>query len=239
MALRPTLPIIFALLSAGLASASNGFDGRYGHTEIRYLAGKPTVYHKNQKVLTVDEADAAAILRVVSGTTQDLLVIQSWKPGPACHNSYRLLRIQAGAPVEVSPELGDCSDFAGVSFAGPYAIAHLRQTEKIEQLMWKDSRLFALPPITPACFTKHQQAIEGGSNIQPQQTGFMVAGEGRLQFHSAPEEHCEIAGTFVIAGDRLEASHVQGRYTWVVYQNPKTGNVAAGWVETSCLKQIN
>jgi hypothetical protein len=116
---------------------------------------------------------------------------------------------------------------------------HLRQANgKIEQLAWKDGKIFVLSPVTEPCFAKHQQAIEK-SGRQPQAANVVAAGEGRLQFHSAPEERCEIAGTFVVPGDRLEASRVHGRYTLVFYQHPKAARVAAGWVDSARLKPAN
>lgn len=240
MAPRLAYPLFLALLSAASASAGDGVDGRYGHTEIRYVDGKPAVFHQSRKVLAIEEADAAAIFRVLPGTSQDLVVIQSWKPEPNCHNSYRLLRIQANAQIQASPEFGGCTDFAGISFAGPYPVIQLRPTaaQKISQLMWKDGALVELPPVTAACFAKHEQAVEKGARLE-QQAGFVAAGEGRLQFHSAPDERCEIAGTFVVPGDHLEASRAHGRYTLVVYRHPKTAKVAAGWVESARLKPIN
>jgi len=242
MMLRPVVSIILALLSASPARAGDGIDGRYGRTEIRYIAGKPAVFHQGRKVLSVNEADEAAIFHVIPGSSQDFIVIKSWKPGLNCHNSYRLLSIQANGLVQASPELGDCTDLAGISFAGTSPIIHLRQAAgtKIEQLMWKDGKIVALPPASEACFSKHEQAIEKGGRSKSQQAGPVTAlGEGRLQFYSAPDESCAIAGTFVVPGDHLDASRANGRYTLVVYQHPKTAKVAAGWVESARLKSAN
>lgn len=242
MMLRPAVSIIIALLSASPAHAGDGIDGRFGRTEIRYIAGKPAVFHQGRSVLTVTEADEAAIFHVIPETSQDFVVIKSRKPGLNCHNSYRLLSIQANGTVQASPELGDCTDLAGISFAGANPIIHLRQSvgTKIEQLMWKDGRIIELPPASEACFSKHEQAVEKGGRSKPQQPGPVTAiGEGRLQFYSAPDESCTIAGTFVVPGDHLEASHANGRYTLVLYQHPKTAKVAAGWVESTRLKSAN
>ncbi len=237
-----SLSIFTALLLSGPAIAADGIDGRYGHTEIRYIAGKPAVIHKGRNVLTVSEADEAAIYHVIPETSQDFLVIKSWKPGLNCHNSYRLISIQANGTVQASPEFGDCTDLAGVNLAGANPVIYLRRTvgAKVEQLMWRDGRIAELPPASEACYTRHEQALESGRRTKSQPAGHTTAtGEGRLQFYSAPDPSCAIAGTFVVPGDRLEASRAHGRYTLVAYVHPKTAKVAAGWVETARLKSAN
>ena len=70
MALR-TLSIIPALLLAGQAIAGDGVEGRYGRTEIRYIAGKPAVFHTGRNVLTISEADEASIFHVIPETSQE------------------------------------------------------------------------------------------------------------------------------------------------------------------------
>lgn len=227
---------------AGQAVAGDGVDGRYGKTEIRYIAGKPAVFHKGRNVLTISEADEASIYHVIPETSQDYIVIKSWKPGPNCHNSYRLINIQNNGAAQASPEFGACTDLAGVSFAGPNPVIHLRRTSgtKVEQLMWRDGRIAELPPASEACYARHEQAIESGSRTQAQPAGHATAtGEGRLQFYSAPDHSCAIAGIFVVPGDRLDTSRAHGRYTLAAYIHPKTAKVAAGWVETARLKSAN
>lgn len=237
MALWSALPLL--LLMAGTATAGDGIDGRFGRTEIRYIAAKPAVFHNGRKALDIDDADEAAILRLVPEATRDFVLIQARKPTQKCFASYRLLSIQSRPPLQSSPAFGDCAEIAGITIAGQYPVMHLRQANgKIEQLAWKDGKIFELPPVTEPCFAKHQQAIEK-SGRQPQAANVVAAGEGRLQFQSAPEERCEIAGTFVVPGDRLEASRVHGRYTLVFYQHPKAARIAAGWVDSARLKPAN
>ncbi len=239
MVLRPIVSIFLAFVTAAPAQAGDGIDGRYGRTEIRYLAGKPAVFHQGRNVLTVNEADEAAIFHVVPAASQDYVVIKSWKPGLSCHNSYRLISIQPNGTVQASPELGNCTDLAGVSLAGSNPIIHLRQAAgaKVEQLIWKDGRVIELPPVSEACFTKHEQGMEKGGRIKSPQAGpVTAAGESRLQFYSGPDESCPIAGTFVVPGDHLDVSSVNGRYSLVVYQHPRTGKIAVGWVDSVRLK---
>jgi hypothetical protein len=65
----------------------------------------------------------------------------------------------------------------------------------------------------------------------------VVIGTGRLQFHSAPNANCAMAGVFIIPKDEVIA-YAQSDDGWssVMYFNPKTGNDVQGWVRSSRLK---
>lgn len=239
MARRLALSLCLAMLSATAAQASESVDGRYGRTEVRYVAGKPAVFHKGQKALVLNEADKASIVRVIPGTAQDFVLIQSWKPADKCPASYRLLNVPGSGTLQATTEIGRCMDLVGITLAGTYPVLHFQQAgkaAKVEQLMWKDGAQIELPATTAACFSRHEQAAEKGSRIAPQQAAHLVIGEGRLQFNSAPDEHCAAAGTFVVPGDSLMASRLYGRYTLVLYQHPKSGKATVGWVDSARLK---
>jgi hypothetical protein len=66
----------------------------------------------------------------------------------------------------------------------------------------------------------------------------VVTGAGRLQFYSAPNANCAMAGVFVIPKDEL-ITYAQSNDGWssVMYSNPRTGNHVSGWVKSSRLKQ--
>jgi hypothetical protein len=66
----------------------------------------------------------------------------------------------------------------------------------------------------------------------------VVIGTGRLQFYSAPNPTCAMAGVFVIPRDEL-ITYAQSNDGWssVMYSNPKTGNNVSGWVKSSRLKE--
>jgi hypothetical protein len=67
--------------------------------------------------------------------------------------------------------------------------------------------------------------------------GNVVIGTGRLQFYSAPNFRCPIAGVFVVPGDELVAyALTDGGWTSVMYLNPRNGNDASGWVRSERLK---
>jgi hypothetical protein len=65
----------------------------------------------------------------------------------------------------------------------------------------------------------------------------VVTGAGRLQFYSAPNANCAMAGVFVIPKDEL-ITYAQSNDGWssVMYSNPKTGDNVSGWVKSSRLK---
>jgi len=66
----------------------------------------------------------------------------------------------------------------------------------------------------------------------------VVIGTGRLQFYSAPSLRCPIDGVFVIPRDELIAyAETSDGWSSVMYTNPKTGDVASGWVRSARLKQ--
>jgi hypothetical protein len=67
--------------------------------------------------------------------------------------------------------------------------------------------------------------------------GNVVIGTGRLQFYSAPNFRCAIAGVFVIPGDELVAyAQTDDGWTSVMYLNPRNGNDVSGWVRSERLK---
>lgn len=65
----------------------------------------------------------------------------------------------------------------------------------------------------------------------------VVTGAGRLQFYSAPNPSCAMAGVFIIPKDEL-ITYAQSNDGWssAMYSNPKTGNTVSGWVRSSRLK---
>ncbi len=66
----------------------------------------------------------------------------------------------------------------------------------------------------------------------------VVTGAGRLQFYSAPNANCAMAGMFVVPKDEL-ITYAQSNDGWssVMYSNPRSGNNVSGWVRSSRLKE--
>jgi hypothetical protein len=79
-----------------------------------------------------------------------------------------------------------------------------------------------------------------GSNDAPMLSpplGAVVIGAGRLQFYSAPKLSCVMTGVFVIPKDWLiEYALTDDGWSSVMYNNPRTNDVASGWVRTDRLK---
>lgn len=66
---------------------------------------------------------------------------------------------------------------------------------------------------------------------------FQVAGQGRLYFHSAPDERCIDKKTFVIPGDALLAYKIAGKHAeWVAVNfSANNGDEVSGWVPSNRL----
>ncbi len=86
------------------------------------------------------------------------------------------------------------------------------------------------------CEALDTEATSRSTRIPGYASGRDVVGAGRLQFYSAPDRRCAIAGVFVIPGDRVTAYGEHAGYTSVMYINLKTGTDAMGWVASSRLK---
>lgn len=85
------------------------------------------------------------------------------------------------------------------------------------------------------CEALSREAFRLGSRIDGCRAGRVVAGKGRLVFHTAPAVHCQTEKLFVIPGDKLIAYTEYAGYTAVLYLHPKTGREADGWVASSRL----
>jgi hypothetical protein len=100
--------------------------------------------------------------------------------------------------------------------------------------------LVALNAAAHAAHAEDCKEPKEGSNEAPMLSpplANVVTGEGRLQFYSAPNARCPTPGVFVIPGDRLIAYAVADNgWSSVTYSNPRTGNVASGWVRSERLK---
>lgn len=65
--------------------------------------------------------------------------------------------------------------------------------------------------------------------------GYVVAGAGRLYFHTAPSEACIDKKVFVVPGDRLMARTESGPWSEIEYMD-KDGEMYNGWVLTQRLQ---
>lgn len=86
------------------------------------------------------------------------------------------------------------------------------------------------------CDALDRRAQAQGDYVMGSEAGRVVTGKGRLPFYSAPDDACRIDGLFVVEHDRVDARAEYGRFTSVVYLNPRTKGIAEGWVQTARLK---
>ncbi|VWB63758.1 hypothetical protein [Burkholderia lata] len=99
-------------------------------------------------------------------------------------------------------------------------------------------------PATPAapvrnavdCDALNRRAQAQGEYVTGGDAGRVVTGQGRLTFYSAPDDACRIDGLFIVEHDHVDARSGYGRFTSVVYLNPRTRGIAEGWVPTARLK---
>jgi hypothetical protein len=85
------------------------------------------------------------------------------------------------------------------------------------------------------CVAAFEEAQQEQAPIAAHRAGRGVTGQGRLHFHTAPDQRCQLKNLFVIPGDRLEAFADYGVFTNVIFWNGKTGAGTAGWVLSSRL----
>jgi hypothetical protein len=86
------------------------------------------------------------------------------------------------------------------------------------------------------CPALDEKATLMGDHLESSESGRVAVGEGRVAFYSAPDVQCKEKGTFVLAGESLDAYLIYRQFTFVLYINSKNGNEATGWVLSSRLK---
>ena len=66
----------------------------------------------------------------------------------------------------------------------------------------------------------------------------VVKGKGKVQFYSAPNNHCAMKGVFAVPKDKLiTQAQTDDGWSSVTYTDPKTGDKLSGWVRTARLKE--
>lgn len=96
-------------------------------------------------------------------------------------------------------------------------------------------------PVAPVrnavdCDALNRRAQARGDYVTGSDAGRVVTGKGHLPFYSAPDDACRIDGLFIVEHDHVDARTNYGRFTSVVYLNPRTRGLAEGWVPTARLK---
>ena len=91
----------------------------------------------------------------------------------------------------------------------------------------------ALAEPVDVCPTVFEKAEIEKAAIPSEQSVRKVVGEGRLYFHTAPDNQCQLRTVFVVPNDRLEAYAEHGEFTEVIYWNSRSRAGTAGWVVSS------
>ncbi len=86
------------------------------------------------------------------------------------------------------------------------------------------------------CKLLDEKGRRAGGLVQSHESGRVTIGKGRVAFYSAPDLRCVKADVFVLPNESLNAYSVVGKFTSVLYINPKNGDEADGWVLSSRLK---
>jgi len=108
----------------------------------------------------------------------------------------------------------------------------------MKQIGWMMAAALCAPGFGWAfdCAALDKTANATGVQIAGSASGQQVVGKGRLQFYSAPDEHCAMKGVFIIPGDKVDGYTESGGFTSVLYLNPKTHGEAQGWVKSTRLQ---
>ena len=81
-----------------------------------------------------------------------------------------------------------------------------------------------------SCKRLSDVGYQSGVQIPGYQAIRQVVGNGRLQFYSAPDRSCKMAGVFVVPNDKLIAYTEFNGYTSVLYVSDKNSAEPQGWV---------
>ena len=88
------------------------------------------------------------------------------------------------------------------------------------------------------CEDIDHDSYRGQVNINPVNSGYEVFGEGRLYFHSAPDERCISKNIYMVRGDQVEAYAEYNNYLFIIYFT-KVGHEVSGWVKKNRLKSTH
>jgi hypothetical protein len=86
------------------------------------------------------------------------------------------------------------------------------------------------------CDALSEFASKNGVLVPSDDSGRVVTGAARLQFYSAPDYSCRLAGIFIIEGQAVNAYSEYREFTSVVYLGDKQGKPIIGWVRSNRLK---
>lgn len=92
------------------------------------------------------------------------------------------------------------------------------------------------PGVTQRCDALDEQASQASTRLPPTQGRMIVVGNGRLPFHSAPDDSCRMPGVFILSGESVQADRTYRGFTSVVYLSARKNGPVKGWVRSDRLK---
>ena len=228
-------------------------DTRYGVVDVVDRADTVDIRFKGEVVRSL-EAPGASLFRVPPRDGREFVIVDAMQPGLHCRHVFVLVEIAADGEVVASNPFGECKELKGVVFrdgaplirlgdpvvAGQGAAPATTDFESRDGNIVQVAAATAAPVPVPAkpqgdCAAAAEAAQAGGAAFDTRGALLKVGGQGRLPFLSAPNAACRQPGVFVIPGDTLRASRRFDAYTFVHYVNPRNGNTAQGWVDSSRL----
>jgi hypothetical protein len=230
-------------------------DTRYGVVDVVDRADTVDIRFKGEVVRSL-AAPGASLFRVPPRDGREFVIVDAMQAGLHCRHVFVLVEIAADGEVVASNPFGECKELKGVAFrdgaplirlgdpviAGQGASAVTTDFESRDGNIVQVAGAVPMPTPTPTpakpagdCAAAAEAAQAGGSAVDARGASVKVGGQGRLPFLSAPNAACRQPGVFVIPGDTLRASRRFDAYTFVYYVNPRNGNTAQGWVNSSRL----
>ena len=234
-------------------------DTRYGVVDVVDRADTVDIRFKGEVVRSL-EAPSASLFRVPPRDGREFVIVDAMQSGLHCRHVFVLVEIAADGEVVASNPFGECKELKGVAFRdgaplirlGDPVVAGQSAAPATTDFESRDGNIVqvagAVPAAVPAsapapapakpagdCAAAAEAAQAGGSAVDARGVLLRVGGQGRLPFLSAPNAACRQRGVFVIPGDTLRASRRFDAYTFVHYVNPRNGNTAQGWVDSSRL----
>lgn len=111
--MRLLVPILTVLLLASVARAEP-VTTRFGTVDWQARDdGQSDVVWQGRTLVTIAADDVTLFRVTLDQGNNEYVIVQSWVPGLNCHNTYRLLHLQADGRALVSPAFGNCTELTG------------------------------------------------------------------------------------------------------------------------------
>lgn len=235
---RPTLAALSAALllatstACAMAASSASLAARHGLVEVNAHDETAEILFRGKQIAALAAA-GASLFQITSTGEREFVIVQATYSGLNCRHFYVLLELLDDA-AKVSEQFGACGDLGGAGFSGAEPVVHLTDSVHPEagvaSYQWSSKGVQLAFESPSVCGAVGFLARKNGKPIASALQGRQATGTGRLQFLSAPDPGCSMAGVFVVPGDRLSASLSLDAFVLVSYTNPKSGRRVEGWV---------